>query len=109
MISLGYMLVYFLKGSLPWQGLRADTREKKLELILQKKQKMSPAQLCRDLPKAFAEYFETLCSSQRPEIPPYKQLRGLFRKLFTSMDWNYDNVFDWTVLKFYSQKPGEQT
>ncbi|QKX57700.1 uncharacterized protein TRUGW13939_04818 [Talaromyces rugulosus] len=38
--SLGYVLLYFARGSLPWQGLKALTEEGKNELIKQKKLNM---------------------------------------------------------------------
>lgn len=54
--SIGYMLVYFLKSSLPWQGLKARNAQRKYSLILEKKQSVSISALCHGLPPQFAEY-----------------------------------------------------
>jgi len=49
--SLGYMLIYFLRGKLPWQGLRAATRPNERERrIGQCKEKTTPDELCRGFP-----------------------------------------------------------
>lgn len=96
------MLIYFLKGSLPWQGFQAADKAEKEAKILEAKQTVRPADLCKDLQGEFAKYFETIRSPQRPEAPRYKQLRRLFSSVFRAHGFEYDNVFDWTVLKFYS-------
>jgi serine/threonine protein kinase len=48
--SFTYVLVYFMKGSLPWQGLRAKSNKEKYQKISEKKIKTSLRDLCRDLP-----------------------------------------------------------
>ena len=58
--SVGYILIYFLKGSLPWQGLKAKNAQKKYRLILEKKQQVSIAQLCQGCPSQFAEFLVTI-------------------------------------------------
>jgi hypothetical protein len=47
---MGYVLVYFLRGTLPWQGMRAKAKEAKYELIKQKKLGTTPDKLCRGFP-----------------------------------------------------------
>jgi serine/threonine protein kinase len=48
--SLGYVLMYFLRGSLPWQGLKANTKKQKYERILEKKISTSTEMLCKGFP-----------------------------------------------------------
>ena len=43
---LGHVLIYFLKGELPWQGLQATNNAEKYEMILQKKEETTPEELC---------------------------------------------------------------
>jgi serine/threonine protein kinase len=54
--SIGYMLIYFLKGSLPWQGLKAKSHTKKYSMILEKKKQVTVSSLCQELYPEFAEY-----------------------------------------------------
>jgi len=54
--SIGYVLVYFLKGGLPWQGLKAKSATKKYKLIMEKKQSITIPALCQGCPSQFAEY-----------------------------------------------------
>jgi serine/threonine protein kinase len=80
--SIGYVLIYFLKGSLPWQGLKAKNAQKKYRLIMEKKQQVSIAQLCQGCPSQFAEflaYTRSLKFDAKPDIP---YLRKLFRDLY---------------------------
>lgn len=51
--SLGYVLMYFNRGSLPWQGLRAPTKRQKYERISEKKMSTPIEELCRTFPRKF--------------------------------------------------------
>lgn len=51
--SLGYMLMYFNLGSLPWQGLKAATKKQKYERISEKKLSTPVEVLCRGYPSMF--------------------------------------------------------
>lgn len=50
MESLGYVLMYFLRGSLPWQGLKAATKRQKYERISEKKMSTPIEELCKNFP-----------------------------------------------------------
>ena len=48
--SLGYVLMYFNRGSLPWQGLKAQTKKQKYERISEKKLSTPIEVLCKGFP-----------------------------------------------------------
>jgi casein kinase 1 len=48
--ALGHVFMYFLRGSLPWQGLKAPTNKQKYEKIGEKKQLVSVSELCSGFP-----------------------------------------------------------
>jgi serine/threonine protein kinase len=48
--SLGYILIYFLQGELPWQGIKSKTKAEKYKKILETKIKTVPVDICKDLP-----------------------------------------------------------
>ncbi|KAK2371242.1 Casein kinase 1-like protein 2 [Trifolium repens] len=98
--SLGYVLMYFLRGSLPWQGLKAGTKKQKYEKISEKKVSTSIESLCRGYPSEFASYFHYCRSLRFDDKPDYAYLKRLFRDLFIREGFQFDYVFDWTILKY---------
>ncbi|KAF2187040.1 hypothetical protein K469DRAFT_541930, partial [Zopfia rhizophila CBS 207.26] len=52
-LGVGYVLIYFIRGSLPWQGLKAETQEHKEKLILERKQSATDWGLYKDIPEEF--------------------------------------------------------
>lgn len=100
--SVAYILIYFLRGSLPWQGLKSNKPEQKYRLILQKKQQVTIGQLCQGLPSPFAEFLAYTRSLKFDAKPDMLYLRKLFRDLYhdlgcgQSVSGNYayiDEVF----------------
>ena len=79
--SLGYVLIYFLRGKLPWQGLRADTKKEKYARIMEYKMEIAFDRLCQDCPVEFILYFDYCHSLQFTDTPDYTYLRGLFTNL----------------------------
>ncbi|KAL7164447.1 hypothetical protein ACSBR2_040376 [Camellia fascicularis] len=98
--SLGYVLLYFLSGSLPWQGLRAATKKQKYDKICEKKLSTPIEVLCKSHPVEFASYFHYCHSLTFDQRPDYGFLKRLFRDLFTREGFDFDYVFDWTILKY---------
>ena len=94
------MALYFLKGSLLWQGLRAPNRQEKYKRVLEQKQKTGVEELCRGLPAEFATYMNYLRQMRDPDTPDYVYLRNLFDGLFRRLGFEHDQVFDWTIREF---------
>jgi serine/threonine protein kinase len=71
MESLGYVLMYFLRGSLPWQGLQVTNKRQKYQRILERKQTFVPDALCKGFPPEFLQYFAHVRSLRFEEKPDY--------------------------------------
>ncbi|XP_059632341.1 casein kinase 1-like protein 10 isoform X3 [Cornus florida] len=98
--SLGYVLMYFLRGSLPWQGLKAGTKKQKYDKISEKKMLTPIEVLCKSHPSEFISYFHYCRSLRFDDKPDYSYLKRLFRDLFIREGYQFDYVFDWTILKY---------
>ncbi|XP_024392699.1 uncharacterized protein [Physcomitrium patens] len=98
--SLGYVLMYFLRGSLPWQGMKAGTKKQKYEKISEKKMSTPIEFLCKAYPSEFASYFHYCRSLRFDDKPDYAYLKRIFRDLFIREGFQFDYVFDWTILKY---------
>eukprot|EP00903_Cladosiphon_okamuranus_P013275 g12377.t1 len=103
--SIGFVLIYFLKGSLPWQGLKARNAKRKYKIIMERKQTISIQQLCQGLPQQFAEYL-AYCRSLKFEAKPnVPYLQGLLRELYKVQGHPSSGAPDWDWSKFEAQ-PG---
>jgi casein kinase 1 alpha len=60
MESLGYVLMYFNRGSLPWQGLKAATKKQKYEKISEKKMSTPVEILCKVKTKTKSQFSNIL-------------------------------------------------
>jgi len=91
--SLSYILIYFLRGSLPWQGIKAN-KHRRYDAILKMKQASSG--LCEGLPREFQTFLAYTRRLQFDEEPNYAYLRRILRSLAARNGYIYDQVFDWT-------------
>ncbi|EPS73070.1 hypothetical protein M569_01685 [Genlisea aurea] len=107
--SLGYVLMYFLRGSLPWQGLKAGTKKQKYDKISEKKMLTPIEVLCKSYPSEFISYFHYCRSLRFDDKPDYSYLKRLFRDLFIREGYQFDYVFDWTMLKHPQMASGSRS
>ena len=95
--SIGYIMICFLKGSLPWDGVKAKFSKDKYEKIKLKKQNTTIAQLCDGLPKeiqAFIQYVRGLKFNAKPD---YDYLRDLIKGISNNNCIKFDKEFDWVM------------
>lgn len=94
--ALGHVFIYFLRGSLPWQGLKAASNKEKYERIGLKKQDISIAELCNGLPEEFAQYLAYARTLKFEATPDYSMLRDLMQR---ALDRHFKDsegfYFDW--------------
>eukprot|EP00913_Durusdinium_trenchii_P034333 g32123.t1 len=101
--AVGYVLMYFNRGSLPWQGLKANSKKEKYEKIMEKKMSTPIEVLCKHFPCEFATYLNYCRSLRFEDRPDYAYLRRLLKDLFFREGYQYDFVFDWTILNYQSK------
>ena len=98
MEGIGYVLIYLLKGKLPWQGIPAENRKKKYELIAEKKIATPIEILCQGIPIEFATYLNEVRKLDFQDRPDYSAYRKLFRDLFIHEGYTFDYQYDWVRL-----------
>ena len=98
LISLGYVLIHFLKGSLPWANVSGDLHEK-VKKIFQTKSTLSHEKLCEGLPGEFCEYFKYVSTLPFCQKPNYEYLEGLFKKMHNDLDCKENSGGDWMKLE----------
>ena len=92
--SVGYMLVYFLKGKLPWQGLKKQKNVDQIKLIGDTKMFTSLKRLCENIPACFVEYINHCKKLNFDEAPDYEYLKSLF--IQTAIDKNVQLKYCWS-------------
>ena len=97
--GLGYVMIYLLKGLLPWQGLKGDTKKEKYQNITEKKTSTAVEVLCADLPIEFANYINYCKALRFEDRPDYALLRRNFKDLFGRLGMTADYMYDWSLLK----------
>lgn len=96
--ALGHVFMYFLRGGLPWQGLKAATNKQKYEKIGEKKQTTAIKDLCDGFPEEFNKYLSYVRNLGFEDTPDYDYLRDLFTKALQNTGEVEDGEYDWMKL-----------
>lgn len=101
--SLAYTLLYFLRGSLPWMGVRAVSKRQKYQKIMEKKLASPIHFVCKGYPNEFETFLTYVRMLRYADTPDYEYLIQLFKKytVDTSWDWN-------TYLEPVTEDPAEE-
>nr|XP_017006752.2 casein kinase I [Drosophila takahashii] len=97
--AMGYVLMYFLRGSLPWQGLTANQKQQKHEMICEMKLSTQPEVLCEGYPEAFYHFVGYSRALGFEEEPHYKDIRYTFLALMYTLKFPNDQIYDWDIVK----------
>jgi casein kinase 1 len=93
--ALGHVFMYFLRGGLPWQGLKAATNKQKYEKIGEKKQTTAIKDLCDGFPEEFNKYLSYVRNLGFEDTPDYDYLRDLFTQALKNTGEVEDGEYDW--------------
>lgn len=78
--SLAYVIIYLVKGSLPWQGIKVQPGQIYNDEVLRVKKATTAKVLCNGLPQPFVEFVNHIRSLGVRDKPDYKRLRGILEK-----------------------------
>jgi len=93
--TIGHVLLYLIKGSLPWQGLPGRSKNEKYAAIKKKKIEIKLEDLCRGYPSEFKEFMDYCRSLKFEQEPNYKTCVGFFKGCMTRH--NFDpKIYDYT-------------
>lgn len=95
--SVGYVLVYFLRGSLPWQGIaRRQSKKNRYSKIGEIKRTIQLEELCQNCPQEFVDFLKYCRGLEFKERPDYGRLREMFRDLLKNLGYVYNYDYDWS-------------
>ena len=92
--------MYFIRGSLPQQGLKINKKDDRYKKICQKKKETSAKDLCGGFPSEFESFVSYTRGLQFAEIPNYNYLRSLLKNIIKKSGSTIDDFYyDWYTVK----------
>ena len=103
--ALGYMMIYLMKGHLPWQGMVNSNPKKKYDRIKKLKIEIKLPDLCAGLPKECIKFIQYARDMKFEDKPNYKYLRHLLKKMAQRIGAKMDtSKFDWILAEQKEKK-----
>ena len=97
--SIFYILIYFIKGRLPWQGLKADKKEDRYKKIYEIKKNIKIKELCSELPEEFESFYNCIRKLEFEQVPDYDYLKLLLKNILEKNNFIIDYYYDWDKVK----------
>lgn len=97
--AIAYVALYLVKGTLPWQGVQATTKQEKYHKIMDKKMNTALDVICRGCPVEFMNFISYSRSLRFEDKPDYNYIKNLFKELIKKENQELDNIFDWSEPK----------
>ena len=93
--SIGYIIMYFLRGSLTWQGLKVNKKEDRYRKICEIKKDYTSEKLCKGFPKELEIFMDYIKQLDFTEVPDYDYLKNLLKKIMEKNKLEIDFYYDW--------------
>ncbi len=100
--SLIYIIIYFIKGELPWQNIKYKTKAERYNKIyeIKKKSTAKGGELCDSIPSGFQSIIDYILEIEFTEKPNYSMLKNASEMMLAQLNYNNDLQFDWYNLEF---------
>ncbi|BES88213.1 casein kinase [Nesidiocoris tenuis] len=101
--SLCYMMIYFLNGSLPWQGLETEDFQELWSAVATVKRVIPIGALCEGTPAEFLAFLRYVKALKFEETPDYAGWTKKFNSLYRSKNFSNFDQFDWSHCLYESE------
>ncbi|KPA83495.1 putative mitochondrial casein kinase 1 isoform 2 [Leptomonas pyrrhocoris] len=95
--SVSYLLSYFVRGNLPWQGLKSAKKDVRFERIRDLKIATSPHKLCDGYPRQLGDFVAYTRGLEFEAEPDYGYCVDLLSQAIKDMGEEYDYCYQWIV------------
>ena len=95
--SAGYVLMFLLRGNLPWQNIKIKGKKDKYAKICNKKKEVSSKELGMNFPSEFAEILDYFKILGYTETPDYEMCMKKMLNVIEKANETFDYIYDWTT------------